>query len=164
MQDLPGDSVVKNLPAMQETQIWSLGWKIPLEKEMATHSSILGLGNPMDRGAWRTTGHEVANESDTTEQLNNMTILLLVSPCELVPLASMRRAWFARVTSPSAPAALPLPSLLPYPGVGTDSNSLRVSPEIYKLSATAEGNYILLLLLQLLHLSEIALLSILSSS
>ena len=59
---------------------------------MATHSSILDLGNPMDRGAWRTTGHEVANESDTTEQLNNMNILLLVSPCELVPLASMRRA------------------------------------------------------------------------
>ena len=32
---------VKNLPAMQETWIWSLGWKDPLEKEMATHSSIL---------------------------------------------------------------------------------------------------------------------------
>ena len=39
-------SVVKNLPAnagdaMQETQFQSLGWKDPLEKEMATHSSIL---------------------------------------------------------------------------------------------------------------------------
>ena len=36
--------VVKILPAMQETQeIWvqSLGWKDPLQKEMATHSSIL---------------------------------------------------------------------------------------------------------------------------
>ena len=32
---------VKNLPAMQETQVQSLGWKDPLEKEMATHSSIL---------------------------------------------------------------------------------------------------------------------------
>ena len=33
--------MVKNLPAMQETQVQSLGQKDPLEKEMATHSSIL---------------------------------------------------------------------------------------------------------------------------
>ena len=33
--------VVKNLPAMQETQIQSLGWEDPLEKEMAIHSSTL---------------------------------------------------------------------------------------------------------------------------
>jgi len=32
---------VKNLPAMQETQVQSLGWEDPLEKEMATHSSVL---------------------------------------------------------------------------------------------------------------------------
>ena len=32
---------VKHLPAMQETQIWSLGWEDPLEKGMATHSSTL---------------------------------------------------------------------------------------------------------------------------
>ena len=31
----------KNLPAMQETWVWSLGWEDPLEKRMATHSSIL---------------------------------------------------------------------------------------------------------------------------
>ena len=33
--------LVQNLPAMQETQVQSLGWENPLEKEMATHSSIL---------------------------------------------------------------------------------------------------------------------------
>ena len=33
--------LVKNLPAVQETWIQSLGWEDPLEKEMATHSSIL---------------------------------------------------------------------------------------------------------------------------
>ena len=33
--------MVKNLPAMQETQVWFLGWEDPLEKRMATHSSIL---------------------------------------------------------------------------------------------------------------------------
>ena len=36
-----GGSVVKNLPAMQEMQIQTLGWEDPLEKEMATPSSIL---------------------------------------------------------------------------------------------------------------------------
>ena len=33
--------MIKNLPAMQETRVGSLGWEDPLEKEMATHSSIL---------------------------------------------------------------------------------------------------------------------------
>ena len=37
----PGGSVVKNLPAMQKTWVQSLGQEDPLEKEMATHSSIL---------------------------------------------------------------------------------------------------------------------------
>ena len=38
---IPGGSVVKNPPARQETRVQSLGWEDPLEKEMATHSSIL---------------------------------------------------------------------------------------------------------------------------
>ena len=33
--------MVKNLPAMRETRVRSLGWEDPLEKEMAIHSSIL---------------------------------------------------------------------------------------------------------------------------
>ena len=37
----PGGSVVKNVFAKQDTQVWSLGWEDSLEKEMATHSSIL---------------------------------------------------------------------------------------------------------------------------
>ena len=37
---------VKNLPAMQETQLRSLGWEDPLEEEMATHSSILAWRIP----------------------------------------------------------------------------------------------------------------------
>ena len=39
---------VKRLPAMQETWVQSLGQEDPLEKEMATHSSILFLENPTD--------------------------------------------------------------------------------------------------------------------
>ena len=37
---------LKHLPAMQETWVWSLGWEDPLEKEMATHSSILAWKIP----------------------------------------------------------------------------------------------------------------------
>ena len=45
----------------------------PQEKGMGTHSSILAWGNPMDRGAWRATGHGVL-ESDTTEGLNTIIV------------------------------------------------------------------------------------------
>ena len=38
--------MVKNLPAMQETWVRSLGWEDPLEKEMATHSSTLAWRIP----------------------------------------------------------------------------------------------------------------------
>ena len=36
-----GARIYKHLPTMQETRVRSLGWEDPLEKEMATHSSIL---------------------------------------------------------------------------------------------------------------------------
>ena len=42
----PGGLVVKNLPAMQETLVRSLGGEDPLEKGMATHSSILAWRVP----------------------------------------------------------------------------------------------------------------------
>ena len=59
---------VKNLPEMRETWVQSLGWEDPLEKRMATHSSILaweirGQRNSAGYSPW---GHK---ESDTTEQL-----------------------------------------------------------------------------------------------
>ena len=52
--------MVKNLPAMQETWVRSLGWEDSLEEGMATHSSILAWKIPMDRGAWWATVHGVA--------------------------------------------------------------------------------------------------------
>ena len=52
--------MVKNLPAMQETSVRSLGWKDPLEEGMATQPSILAWRIPMDRGAWQATVHGVA--------------------------------------------------------------------------------------------------------
>ena len=45
---------------MWETWVRSLGWDDPLEKEMATHSSILAWKNLMDRGAWWAAVHGVA--------------------------------------------------------------------------------------------------------
>ena len=42
----PGGSAVKNLPAMQEMQVWSLGQEHSLEEGMATHSSILAWRSP----------------------------------------------------------------------------------------------------------------------
>ena len=55
LEGFPGGSAVKNLPAIQETWVRSLGWEDPLEEEMASHSSILAWKNPMDRGAWQAT-------------------------------------------------------------------------------------------------------------
>ena len=51
---------VKNLPAMWETRVRSLGQEDPLEEGMATHSSILAWTIPTDRGAWWATVHGVA--------------------------------------------------------------------------------------------------------
>ena len=44
--DFPIAQMVKNLPAMQETWVRSLGWEDPLDKEMATPSSILAWRKP----------------------------------------------------------------------------------------------------------------------
>ena len=59
--------MVKNLPAVQETQVQSLGWEDPMEKEMATYSSILAWIIPWtwtkEPGKLQSTG----SQRDTTE-------------------------------------------------------------------------------------------------
>ena len=59
------ESACKQEP--QETQVLSLGWEDPLEKEMATHSSILAWRIPVVRAAWQDIVHRVTKESDRTE-------------------------------------------------------------------------------------------------
>ena len=62
--DFPGDSDGEEFTC----NAGDLGWEDPLEKGMATHSSILTWR--IDRGAWQATGHGVT-ESDKTEQLTD---------------------------------------------------------------------------------------------
>ena len=50
--EFPGGSLVKNLPTMLETWVLSLDWEDPLEKAMATHSSILAWRIPWLYSAW----------------------------------------------------------------------------------------------------------------
>ena len=52
--------LVKNLPAMRETWVLSLGVEDPLEEGRAADSSILAWRIPMDRGAWQAAVHGVA--------------------------------------------------------------------------------------------------------
>ena len=61
--------MVKQLPTMQETRVQSLGWEDLLEKEMATHSSILAWKIPWTRSlvSWSPWGRK---ESDTIEWLH----------------------------------------------------------------------------------------------
>ena len=63
----PGGSAVKNLPAMQEMQVGSLGRDNSLEEGMATHSSTLAWRIPWteEPGGLRPMGHK---GSDTTER------------------------------------------------------------------------------------------------
>ena len=60
--------MVKNLPAMWEPWVQSLGWEDLMEEGMATHSSILAWRIPMDRGAWQATVH---GASKSRTQLSN---------------------------------------------------------------------------------------------
>ena len=60
---------VKHLPARQETWVWSLGWEDPLEKEMATHSSILAWRIPWteEPGGLQSTGlQRVGHDRETS--------------------------------------------------------------------------------------------------
>ena len=69
--------VVKNSPANagDVTSMGSTrGQEDSLEMEMAPHSSILRLGDPMDRRAWQATVHGITKEPDTTWQLKSNTL------------------------------------------------------------------------------------------
>ena len=65
----PGGSVVKNLPAMPQMQVGSLGQEDPLEKEMAMHSNILAWEIPwteepggLQSMGWQRIGHNLTTK------------------------------------------------------------------------------------------------------
>ena len=61
--------MVNNLPAMQETQVRSLGREYPLEEEMVPPLQYSCMENPMERRTGQATAHRVTKELDNTEQL-----------------------------------------------------------------------------------------------
>ena len=65
---------VKNLPAMWETWVRSLGWEDPLEEGMATDCNIIAWRMSMNRGAWWATGHGVAKSQ---KQLSDEASIVL---------------------------------------------------------------------------------------
>ena len=65
----PSGPVVKNPPAKQETQVRSLAWQDPLEKEMPIHSNILAW--EMDREVWQATVHGIANATEEWRRETN---------------------------------------------------------------------------------------------
>ena len=67
---------VKNLPAMQETWVWSLGWGDPLEKGKATHSSTFDWRIPWTEARYSPRGHK---ELATAEQLTLVIVFFLLS-------------------------------------------------------------------------------------
>ena len=73
--------LVKNLPAMSETWVQSLGREDPLEKEMANPLQYSWLRNPMDRGVWWSIVHGVAKRVRhdlMTKQQQNCCITLIL--------------------------------------------------------------------------------------
>ena len=84
-----------NLPAMRETQLWSLDWGDPLEKGMTTYSSILAWRSPWTEAIV----HGVANSQKWLTNTNTFTTifgthnfwwLVLVLPLSLVSVPSSR--------------------------------------------------------------------------
>ena len=113
--------MVKNLPANAGDPVWSLGWEDPLEKEMATHSSILAWkipwteepGGLQSMGSW---------ESDTTKQLTRS----LSVPLE----ATGKESDSPHSPPPRTPAALaePKPPAQPPGGSPTLAKAAPISP------------------------------------
>ena len=87
----PGGSVVKNLPAMQETRVRSLGWVGPVEEGMATHSGMLAWRIPWteESGGLQSVGHTASDMADVTKQQQQKTNTSYIFPSSSVSPAGM---------------------------------------------------------------------------
>ena len=76
---------IKNLPAMQEMFVRSLGWEVPLEKGMATHSSILPWkipwteepGRLQSKGSQRV-GHGSVTKASKSKNIGTISIVIIL--------------------------------------------------------------------------------------
>ena len=136
--------MVKNLPAMQETWVRSLGCEDSLEVVMATHSSILAWRNPMHGGAWQTTVHEVTKRctrlsnrlsmhSDSQTDNSNSAAQLTLSPVYFQQLfgngttsVSTEILYSVSSVSPLILSSLPLPLKHPFFSPSYFSHSLLI--------------------------------------
>ena len=94
-------SVVKNLPAMQETQAQSLGWDDPLKKEIAPHSSILPEKSYGQRGlaGYSPWGHKRVGHDLVTEQQQSIckalkSLMLTTNLCQSEHLLVLSWSWY----------------------------------------------------------------------
>ena len=78
---------VKNLPAMQETRVWSLSQEEPLEKGMANPLQYSCLENSVNRGAWRAIVRRVAKSQ--TRLNSNFLFFCTALICEFIYIVSV---------------------------------------------------------------------------
>ena len=69
---------IKRLPAMQETQVQSLGWEDPLEKEMATYPSILAWRIPWTEEPEWATVHGVAKSQTRLSDFTSLHFIVIL--------------------------------------------------------------------------------------
>ena len=111
---------VKNLPAMWETRVRSLGWKDFLKKGMATQSSILAWRIPWtDKPGWlQSMGHK---ESDMTKRLTHThtcihththTHRVMIQNMSIITTSTLHIALFLTITTSFWS---PFPPILPHP-------------------------------------------------
>ena len=86
---------VRNLPVIQETQVWSLGQEDPLEKEMATHYSIIAWRIPWteEPGGLQSTGLQRIGRNWASEHAHT---LVLFNPACSLSFLSLNPAWLSR--------------------------------------------------------------------
>ena len=130
---------------MQETQVWSLSWEDPLEKEITTHSSILAWKNSMDRGVWQAAVHEATiSRTQLFVQFNSISLVqvfrhvwLFTTPWTVAHQTSLsitnswnllRLMFIESVMPPNhlilCCALLPLPSVFPSIRIFSDESAL----------------------------------------
>ena len=129
--------MLKNLPAMLEIQVWSLGWEDPLEKRTAAHSSILAWRIPWteEPGGLQSMGLQRVRHNSLTELFGNearhiwicccsvaQSGLTLCDPMDcstlgfpvlhhLPELAQTHVHWVSDAIQPSHPLSSPSPAL-----------------------------------------------------